>query len=176
MSDDLDWFDDKPAPSAENKKYTIYHIVGRKCGCTDNLKRRTKQYRNEGELRELEVVEIVLGTAKQAAEQEDHWNDHHGYPRGPRYDISRWDLNVSKETMRKNGKRAVELGQWARIAKLGGKIGGKIANAKLTFEQRSKGGKAAGKKNVESGRWARIRTKKNARRAAKSAVRSSGRS
>jgi hypothetical protein len=85
--------------TGEVREFAIYHIVGRKIGCTTDLKRRTKQYRKEGELRPLEVVEIFTGTATQAGDREHHWADHYGYLRRARYE-NNWSVTVYKPALK----------------------------------------------------------------------------
>jgi hypothetical protein len=115
---------------------------------------RARRSQGEGELRPLEVLEIVNGTATQAAEREIFWNDFYGYSRGTRYDTHNWSVRVLKETLSENGKRAgtkygrkaVESDQLARVRSNGGKTqSGRNAESGQLASIASKGGKAGGK-------------------------------
>lgn len=151
------WFDDVPQSKPDEVGvFTIYHIVGLKCGCTDDLKRLAWQHQREGELRSLEVIEIVNGTPQQAGDVEWAWADRYGYPRGKHYSKFNWALTVSKEMQRENGKNYGWKGGRAAVKNMNAK------NAKLTKEQRSKigriGGKVWGRKAVETGQLASIQS------------------
>ena len=59
--------------------YTIYHIPGRKIGCTNNLERRMKQYPSDYEFEIIEThTDIEI-----ASDREIELQNEYGYPQDP---------------------------------------------------------------------------------------------
>ena len=118
--------------------YTLYHIKGKKWGCT---KQKLSRRLWEQSLSLSDVCETILvETEEKASRLEEELNKKFGYPwkKSETYSnmISmlkkgRSNKGFTKEqALRgslKGGKTAVESGQLASVAHLGGKIGGKIA-------------------------------------------------
>lgn len=67
--------------------YYIYHIIGRKVGCTNNLERRKQQYKiDEGSVPEIEILETLDNiTAQEAGDIEQEWAYKFGYKLGNHY-------------------------------------------------------------------------------------------
>jgi general stress protein YciG len=67
--------------------HIIYHIPGRKVGCTKNLLKRIEFYRiDEGVIPDHEVLEELHDkTDQEAGDIEWDWADRLGYSRGPHY-------------------------------------------------------------------------------------------
>ena len=65
-------------------KYIIYHIPGKKVGCTANL---TQRYASNTQIsmESIEILETVTGTSEQAGDREWEWADRFGYPRHTHY-------------------------------------------------------------------------------------------
>jgi hypothetical protein len=82
------------------KTYTIYHIPGKKVGCTVNFKRRKSEYPKGTQFEILEE----LHNEKEAADREWYWADHFGYKKGFYYSESRWDIVIPAEELSSNGK------------------------------------------------------------------------
>jgi hypothetical protein len=74
--------------------HIIYHIPGRKVGCTKNLKGRLLWYRRyEGKEPEYEVLEELHDkTDQEAGDRERFWADKFGYPRGPHFTSLTFEL------------------------------------------------------------------------------------
>jgi hypothetical protein len=99
--------------------HIIYHIPGRKVGCTKNLEYRIKNYiSDEGSAPEIEILEELHDkTNQEAGDVEWQWADRFGYRRGPHYSTGGW-LNISPEKKRERalkggsagGRRSFELG------------------------------------------------------------------
>lgn len=87
-------------------KFTIYHIPGRKVGCTKNLVGReileNKLNGHDNYLLSAEVLEIVEGTPQQAGDREWYWADLLGYSRGCHYTVSMIGLKSVNEVHSKN--------------------------------------------------------------------------
>jgi hypothetical protein len=67
--------------------HLIYHIRGRKVGCTTNLDSRQQMYlRAEGRIPEMEILEVLRNkTDQEAGDIEWQWADRFGYHRGTHY-------------------------------------------------------------------------------------------
>src|SRR5215469_17087601 len=88
------------------RKFFIYHVVGRKVGCTLHLESQTKRLRKNGESWPTVVLEEVEGLASEAAERKRWWEDHFGYRRSPHYDRTNWGVTVPIGTRRAVGARS----------------------------------------------------------------------
>lgn len=121
--------------------HIIYHIPGRKVGCTKDFVRRKMMYKErDGFLPEFEILEELQDkTDQEAGDIEWAWADRLGYPRGIHY---------------VNGLIAIgRMGQaGGRIGgKIGGPIGGRNRAAALTPERRSEISGIAGRRSSELG-------------------------
>lgn len=102
--------------------HTIYHIQGRKVGCTNNFERRKSQY-PEGT--EFEIIEILENKSDQeAGDREWFWADHFGYNRGEHYvsALTKWRLanKAAQLPAAKEKNRQSRLGQKRGPSKLKG--------------------------------------------------------
>jgi hypothetical protein len=68
--------------------FYIYHLPGRKVGCTSNPIQRFLTYRSEGYQGEIIILEKLRCTAHQAGDREWAWANHFGYKRGWHYSTS----------------------------------------------------------------------------------------
>jgi hypothetical protein len=146
--------------------HTIYHIPGRKVGCTKNLEYRMRVYEwAEGASPEIEILEELHDkTDKEAGDIEWQWADKFGYSRGVHYTNtlaaikSSANSNKHREAVRRNGLLMYELGigihsveSHTRAGRIGGLIAGrKIVELRLgihglSFERRSEIGVIAGR-------------------------------
>jgi len=66
-------------------QYVIYHIPGKKVGCTGDFKQSSSMYRCNGYHGEIEILETVTGTAQEAGDVEWAYADKFGYPRSHHY-------------------------------------------------------------------------------------------
>jgi hypothetical protein len=133
--------------------YTIYHVVGKKVGCTVNFRQRLRHYQGL-EVKVLEELDDSVGDHF-AGDREHYWADHFGYRRYNHY-TRNWNYNITIEQRREagrlggktgiGGKRSFELGvgihsftieEKIEAARKGGKVGGKrIAElGKSVFKQ-----------------------------------------
>jgi hypothetical protein len=118
--------------------FTLYHIKGKKWGCTQQkLSRRLW----EQGLSMKDVCEtIVVYSEEEANELEEKLNKQYGYPWKKSENYSHMLKIVSQHRntkgfteeqrlrgAKKGGKTAVESGQLLSICSMGGKVGGKIA-------------------------------------------------
>jgi hypothetical protein len=134
--------------------HIIYHIPGRKVGCTKNLRMRMWQYKfDEGKVPDYEILEELHDKIdKEAGDIEWKWADRLGYHRGKHYTDKEGWRNLStaqrKEAGRKGALRSSQVGityeQRAEWGRQGGREGGLKGILKLTREQKSKGGKKTG--------------------------------
>lgn len=70
----------------ESPSYWIYHIPGRKVGCTDNVERRKRGYPIGTK---FEILEELYGvTNQEAGDREWWWADQFGYKRGAHYTVT----------------------------------------------------------------------------------------
>jgi hypothetical protein len=156
--------------NTEIRTFTIYHIPGRKIGCTANLQHRTYDYRREEYNGPIEIVETFIGTAEEAGDREHELADQHGYPRGPHYAMNNWSVKMTPQQLsdggKIGGKKTAELGigchapeHRGKDARSRGKIGGQISGKKVVElrigchapGQQAKGGQIAGKQAAELG-------------------------
>jgi general stress protein YciG len=98
--------------------YTIYHIVGKKVGCTVNFEKRKKQYQDGTRFDILEVLEDSVGP-QFAGDREWFWADYFGYKKGSHY-TNTWNFKLTPEQKTEAGKKGGSIG-----GKIGGKIGGR---------------------------------------------------
>lgn len=110
------------------KLYYIYEIVGRKVGCTSDLKKRVKLYEDqEGTNPKFQILEHMTGTKQEAGDREHWWADKLGYSRGSHYNAG-------------NGYQAGKSAQ----------KGGFAVMSKLTREQRQEQAKYASAQRYEN--------------------------
>ena len=140
------------------KKYYIYEIPGVKIGCTNNVKRRIEKQQGYTNYKVLEHHNDIMEASKREIELQRKY----GYKVDtvPYYKTL---LSPTTEGCRKAGKKAgktaVESGQLASIASLGGKIQGKKnKESGHILNLGKKYGKINGKKAVESGQLASIQS------------------
>jgi hypothetical protein len=69
--------------------FYIYHLPGRKVGCTSNPQQRFLTYRSEGYQGEIIILEKLRCSAHQAGDREWAWANHFGYKRGWHYSATR---------------------------------------------------------------------------------------
>jgi hypothetical protein len=151
--------------------HVIYHIPGRKVGCTKDLTFRKWWYQtSEGSLPNgMEILEELHDkTNEEAGDIEWQWADRLGYRRGKHYTLTTAVLfpERSRDLMRKRGKngglKAAKLGygfqnstreQQVDRARRGAAKGGRrcaelglTGYQNLTFEQRSAAGRKGSQK------------------------------
>lgn len=71
-----------------SKVYTIYHLPGRKVGCTCNPGRRFKEYRLQGYTGPIEILERLHCSVTEAGNREWEFADKFGYRRGWHYTLT----------------------------------------------------------------------------------------
>jgi hypothetical protein len=110
--------------------HIIYHILGRKVGCTKDMDWRKKLYvKMEGKIPEIEILEELHDkTDKEAGDIEWQWADKLGYKRENHY------THIMRAVSAR-GKR-------------GGPVAARILQATATFEQRSQWGRKGGIKGA----------------------------
>ena len=120
--------------------FYIYHIPGRKVGCTTNLEKRKIEYeKSKGKSFPIPVLQVLVQkTPKEAGDAEWAWADYFGYRHGNHYEISyKARVEIASEAGKKGGLK-------------GGPLGGKRAMEKRTLEQRQEyGRKLAASKTPE---------------------------
>jgi hypothetical protein len=158
--------------------HVIYHIPGRKVGCTNNFERRKRYYlEGEGKLPEgIEILEELHDkTDQEAGDIEWQWADRFGYKRENHYTIILDFLRKrgkiggkiggrkgSREDKSKAGTRALKLGvgihaltheQNIKYGKQGGRRAFELGLGihGLSFEDKVRFAKVAGKKGSEKG-------------------------
>lgn len=116
--------------------HVIYHISGRKVGCTTNLKNRKHRYLySEGSVPEIKILEELHDkTDQEAGDREWQWADWYGYNRGTHYTVSRKTPEQRREISRKAGARSVEVTTLEQRRKRG-RSGGLQAQALMTLDQ-----------------------------------------
>ena len=69
--------------------HVIYHISGRKVGCTKSIEQRKQLYlRDNGAIPDIEVLEELHDkTDQEAGDREWWWADHFGYKRENHYTV-----------------------------------------------------------------------------------------
>jgi hypothetical protein len=125
--------------------YTIYHVIGKKVGCTVNFEKRKTQYPDGTQVEILEELDSSVGD-QIAGDREHYWADHFGYKKYSHYSKSNWNLRQTMEQKSQAGKKAGELGvsgfqtmtfeQRSQIGKRTAELG-KSGFQNLTSEQRS---------------------------------------
>jgi hypothetical protein len=127
--------------------YVIYHIVGRKVGCTKNLEERMELYEEmDGARPKYEVLErLPRSTGDQGAgDREWEWADKLGLPRGPHYTITMHAVRVRGANGARRFLETVipeQLSEW-------GKSGHLRRMEVTTFEQRSEWSRASGRAGI----------------------------
>ena len=132
-------------PDAEGITHYIYHIPGRKFGCTTNYESRRVNYGSEVR-KVMHVHEVCVGcTDQEAGDRERHWNILFGYKPGPHY-------GAAADSYRKGGQKSAELGvggfatmptdRHSEIGRQSFELG--VGIHKLTSEEKA----AAGRKGV----------------------------
>lgn len=114
--------------------HVIYHIPGRKVGCTRNLSKRMMNYPKDTQFEILE--ELCDFTDKQAGDREWEWADKFGYRRGSHFTVIPREDNL-------------------RGASMGGRIAAKLKKGGwwgLTIDQRIEAGKKGGRTTADRGK------------------------
>jgi len=139
--------------------HVIYHLPGRKVGCTRDLKKRIRWYPHH-QTRFLEVLEELHDASDQeAGDRERWWQEHFGYKRDSAHYSQNPVLTMAPEEVRAQGRqrlrRQEELGvgiyaltreQRSENGRKGGYIGkgGQVMAERLTHEQRVEMGRKGG--------------------------------
>lgn len=117
------------------QQHYIYHIPGRKVGCTRNIEKRKVRYLEiEGKVPLMLIKEIIIGTSQEAGDREWYWADKFGYPRGVHYSIS---LRARKIGSQKSISNTTPE-QFQERGRKGGIIGGRQRMRNMTNEQLQK--------------------------------------
>ena len=93
--------------------HVIYHVPGRKVGCTRSIKSRSQRYlRTEGSVPEMVVLEELHDkTDQEAGDIEWEWADRLGYDRDPNHyansvlTMANAAFSLTPEQRRNNGKK-----------------------------------------------------------------------
>lgn len=93
-----------------DREYTIYHLPGRKVGCTVDFKQRVSQYRSKGYNGPIEVLEKITGSAEQAGDRERSLAISFGYTHYQHYGINNWNTKLTPEQRSAAGKKGGKLG------------------------------------------------------------------
>jgi len=130
--------------------YTIYHIFGKKVGCTKHYPYRCYgQGAKDGEFGIIDTWPLSVGD-KFAGDREWEWSDAYGYPKGQHYSNSGSNKDIwglSKLSKQEISDRASQAG------KIGGPIGFKVQHSLgLNPFQNSKIQSQNGKKAAASGK------------------------
>ena len=153
-------------------QFYIYHIIGRKVGCTTDLQRRKKQYlEDEGKIPIMLILEILQGkTPQEAGNIEWEWADKLGYPRGNHYSVtyesfqkarSRMTAEQRLEYSKKAGQRRIETMTPEQRLR-GRRNGGRQQMKKVSSIQQQERGRVGGHKRAENAtkgqlsEWSRI--------------------
>jgi len=94
--------------------YTLYHIPGRKVGCTIDFERRKKQY-DEGTVFEIIDTLPISDGDKLAGDLEWFYAELYGYKKGPHYTEKRWDVVLSPEELSENGRFAAKASDLGKV-------------------------------------------------------------
>ena len=115
--------------------HIIYHIPGRKVGCTRNLEARRLLYLSrEGSIPKIEILEELCDkTDQEAGDQEWRWADRLGYKRGKHYAESGYVV-ISMETRIRAGRK-----------------GGRASAVNSTLEQKQEKGRRAAARRTPEG-------------------------
>ena len=136
--------------------HVIYHIPGRKVGCTRDIKLRKGWYKvKEGAVPDIIIVEELHdATDQEAGDREWHWADHFGYKRGIHYTRTIAVTMSDEERFalaQRRGKKAAEVVTAEERSERA-----RHATAGLTPDQRAensrKGGLKGGRRTVELGK------------------------
>jgi hypothetical protein len=101
--------------------HIIYHLVGHKVGCTDNLDRRMREYPRQL-AQTTQILEILYDASDQAAGDREQWYcDQFGYRRYPHY--AHCVTAVTQEQRVTGGRRSAEVRGYERSAEVGRKVG-----------------------------------------------------
>lgn len=126
--------------------HVIYHIPGRKVGCTKNLERRKQRYlKYEGSIPEIEVLEELYDKSdREAGDIEISWRNRFGYRGESHYADTLTSARAGalglNNSMTKEQKHAIGLLAGRRAVELG-----RTGFQNLTHEQRSNAGKIGGR-------------------------------
>ena len=90
--------------SLDEITHYIYHIPGKKFGCTKNFERRTSNYGRD--VKKIIILHEILYncTDNEAGDRERHWNIQLGYKPGAHY-------GLGAKSYRKGGNKTAELGK-----------------------------------------------------------------
>ena len=138
--------------------HIIYYIPGRKVGCTKNLKRRMKIYKQVDGVAPLNIEileELHDKTDQEAGDIEWLWADRFGYRRGKHYAESMKAVsspgslaNIPFEERSARGRdrlKNISPERRSEISRIGGLIGGRRTAQLRTPEERRAIGARAGK-------------------------------
>jgi hypothetical protein len=76
-------------------KFYIYHLPGKKVGCTSNPAQRFATYRAQGWTGKIIILEELNCGPTEAGDREWQWADHFGYKRGWHYSTT-WGAKAFK--------------------------------------------------------------------------------
>lgn len=146
----------------------IYHIEGRKVGCTKNLESRKKLYlEDEGDIPALIILEeLEDATDIEAGDREWYWADKFGYRRGVHYTVTMISRYATPEKRSEWGRKgatkkfknmtAEQQLEWVRAG------GRRLADMATSESQRERGLRTAQKKTFEEhSEWGRKGGKKS---------------
>jgi hypothetical protein len=68
--------------------YYIYHLPGKKVGCTSNMERRFKEYRLQGYRGPIHILEKFSGSITEAGNREWRYANKFGYKLGWHYSLT----------------------------------------------------------------------------------------
>ena len=110
--------------------FYIYHITGRKVGCTNNLDRRKRQYeKDEGTIPDMIILEILQDkTVQQVGDIEWEWAKKFGYKRGNHYSQTVANRSITGLKSKQSGLGFHAFSKEERI-----EIGRRVARLKLGF-------------------------------------------
>lgn len=113
--------------------HVIYHIPGRKVGCTKDIKGRKQLYlATERKIPDMRVLQTLHNkTNKEAGDIEWEWADKLGYKRGSHY-ASTGYVTLAHEKRVEAGRKSMSLrspDQRFRISQKGGRKGGHVGGA-----------------------------------------------
>lgn len=136
--------------------HVIYHIPGRKVGCTKSLRSRSQRYfRIEGSVPEMVILEELHDkTDQEAGDIEWQWADKFGYRRGVHYahsariSIEALTVEQRRENGRKGGLRTAEVLSPEYKTEIARNRGLRSAEAR-TLEQKLEFGRTAGFRRAE---------------------------
>lgn len=123
--------------------HIIYHVIGRKVGCTIDMLKRRAYYRSKG-INIIRILEELHNkTDQEAGDIEWQWADHFGYRRGQHFAVSRKAaLAPPPERRSENARAAILQGRANRSAERNSEIaqmGGKATAEKRNGAQHQRG-------------------------------------